>query len=388
MDFNDDEDEKGFNYELKMDFEYLHNLNIRDLDYGLILRMSMNNQIMFLMKTKEAIFITIENLRFVDRAHTTQYFGSWVDHWEYDIRVKNYKGSRVDVKHKSIKDKVRHEVFDIDEALHIEYSKDTSFQVRGIHVEESKVTMVRDWSLPKTLPEVRNNKVVDAFQEENELDYAEPLDGEAKQVTYDMICFIIIDGRSYENLMSKALVKAFKLPTEPHHSPYQIGWIKKGPTLEMTEICKVSLAIEKYYNELVTCDVVNIDASQVLLGRPWQHDMYATYQENKTLVTLVASPKEIQAKRKETWVFYAYVVKGVEEVMENALPTVIKPLLAEFGKIVTDDTPDALPPLRNIQHQIDFSRKTTLLVSISNKVLVSIQLRSCTQMKKILVTFG
>ncbi|GKE47276.1 transposon ty3-I gag-pol polyprotein, partial [Tanacetum coccineum] len=35
--------------------------------------------------------------------------------------------------------------------------------------------------------------------------------------------------------------------------------------------------------------------------------------------------------------------------------------------IVTDDAPDALPPLRNIQHQIDLSRKTTLLVSISNE---------------------
>ncbi|GJT53476.1 RNA-directed DNA polymerase [Tanacetum coccineum] len=48
---------------------------------------------------------------------------------------------------------------------------------------------------------------------------------------------------------------------------------------------------------------------------------------------------------------------------------VVKPLLAEFGKIVTDDAPNALPPLRNIQHQIDLSRKTTLLVSISNEVL-------------------
>ncbi|GJW66699.1 RNA-directed DNA polymerase [Tanacetum coccineum] len=91
--------------------------------------------------------------------------------------------------------------------------------------------------------------------------------------------------------------------------------------------------------------------------------------ENKTLATLVASPKEFQAERKETRVSYALVVKGVEDVMENAIPAVIKPLLAEFGKIVTDDAPDALPPLRNIQHQIDLSRKTTLLVSISNEVL-------------------
>nr|GEU79978.1 RNA-directed DNA polymerase [Tanacetum cinerariifolium] len=65
----------------------------------------------------------------------------------------------------------------------------------------------------------------------------------------------------------------------------------------------------------------------------------------KTLVTLVASTKEFQAERKETRVSYALIVKGVEDVMENAISAVIKPLLAEFSKIVADDTSDALPPM-------------------------------------------
>ncbi|GJX93313.1 hypothetical protein Tco_0347899 [Tanacetum coccineum] len=365
------------------------------------------------MANIDVIFITIENLKVTDKEHTTRCFGSWVDRWEFDRRVKNYKGFRVDVKRKSIEDKVRREkVFDVDEALDIENSRASSFQVRGNHVDETKVNTVRDWFSPKTLPEVRNIKVADTFLQEDELEYAEPLDGEAEQVTYvvqrtlcspkvsdssqrnkifqtkclvkEKICSFIIDGESCENLVSKALVKAFKLPTEPH----QIGWIKEVPALKVTEICKVPLAIEKHYNELVTCDVVDMEACHVLSGRPWQHDMDDTYQgvfssktklKNKTLITLVASPKEFQAERKETGVFYALVVKGVEDVIENAIPAVIKPLLAEFGKVVTVDTPDTLPPLRNIQPQINLSRKTTLLVSISNEVLVSIQLRSCTQ---------
>ncbi|GKA01535.1 transposon ty3-I gag-pol polyprotein [Tanacetum coccineum] len=82
--------------------------------------------------------------------------------------------------------------------------------------------------------------------------------------------------------------------------------------------------------------------------------------ENKTLVTLVASPKEFQFERKETGVSYALVVKGIEDVMKNAIPTVIKPLLSKFGKIVTDDKPDTLPPLRNIQHQIDLILRASL----------------------------
>nr|GFC79129.1 zf-CCHC domain-containing protein [Tanacetum cinerariifolium] len=89
---------------------------------------------------------------------------------------------------------------------------------------------------------------------EVELEYVEPLDGEAEQVTYVI----------QRTLCSpKAVVKAFKLPTEPHTNPYQIGWIKKGSALKVTEICKVPLAIGKHYNELVTCDVVDMEACHV-----------------------------------------------------------------------------------------------------------------------------
>ncbi|GJZ05269.1 RNA-directed DNA polymerase [Tanacetum coccineum] len=253
---------------------------------------------------------------------------------KYDLKKNLYlflwEGKRIAMvppKRKSIEDKVRREkVFEVEEALNIENSRASSFQVRGINVDKTKVNVVRDWSLLKTLPEVRNNKVADAYQEEDELEYAEPLDGEAEQ---EKICSITIDGGSCKNLVSNALVKAFKLPTEPHPSPYQIGWIKKGSALKVTEICKVPLAIGKHYNELVTCDVVDMEACHVLLGRPWQHDVDSTHQgvitpkkklESKTLVTLVASPKEFQAERKETRVSYALVVKGVEDVIKNAIP--------------------------------------------------------------------
>nr|GFB17024.1 transposon Ty3-I Gag-Pol polyprotein [Tanacetum cinerariifolium] len=99
-----------------------------------------------------------------------------------------------------------------------------------------------------------------------------------------------------------------------------IGWIKKVLTLKVAEICKVPFAIGKHYNELITCDVVDMKAYHVLLGRPWKHDMDVTHQENKTLVIFAASPKEFQAKRKETKVSYASVVKGIEDVMEKAIP--------------------------------------------------------------------
>ncbi|GJS70080.1 ribosomal RNA-processing protein 8 [Tanacetum coccineum] len=312
MGFNDDEDVKGFNYELKTNFKCVHDLNVRDLDSGLILRMIIKNHIKFSMVNKEAVFITTENLVVADKEHTTRCFGSWIDRWEYGRCIKKYKGFRVDVKRKSIEDKVRREkVFE-------------------------------------TLPEVRNNKVADAFQEEYELQCVEPLDEEAEQVTY-VVQQTLCSPKSCKNLASKALVKDFKLSIEPRHSPYQIGWIKKGLALKVTKICKVPLAIGKHYNELIIFDDFDIEACHVLLERPWQHDMDATHQgksnmylfkwcgqtidmlslsvvspkkklESKTLATLVASPKYFQAERKETGVSYDLVMKGVKDVMENAIP--------------------------------------------------------------------
>ncbi|GKD35883.1 hypothetical protein Tco_1251392 [Tanacetum coccineum] len=118
MGFNDDEDVNGFNCELKTDFKYVHDLNVHDLDSGLILRMIIKNHIKFSMVNKESIFITIKNLVVADKEHTTRCFGSWIDRWEYGRCIKKYEGFRVDVKHKSIEDKVlREKVFEVDEAL-------------------------------------------------------------------------------------------------------------------------------------------------------------------------------------------------------------------------------------------------------------------------------
>nr|GEX54901.1 RNA-directed DNA polymerase [Tanacetum cinerariifolium] len=192
-------------------------------------------------------------------------------------------------------------------------------------LKNTKVNAVRDWSSLKTLPEVRYNKVANEFREEVKLEYVEPLNEEAEQVTYavqltlcspkvsnssqrynifqtkclvkENICYMIIDGGSCENLVSKALVKAFKLPTEPHPSPYQIGQIKKGLALKVNEICK-----EDHDNVMWT---LHTKVNQI---------------ENKTLATLVASPKDFQAERKETGVSYALVMKGVNDVMDNAIP--------------------------------------------------------------------
>ncbi|GJT66807.1 G-type lectin S-receptor-like serine/threonine-protein kinase [Tanacetum coccineum] len=66
--------------------------------------------------------------------------------------------------------KVRREkVFEVDDILDIKNSRASSFQVRGIHVDEIKANAVQDWSSPKILPEVRKNKVADALSRKTTL---------------------------------------------------------------------------------------------------------------------------------------------------------------------------------------------------------------------------
>ncbi|XP_019423019.1 PREDICTED: uncharacterized protein LOC109332490 [Lupinus angustifolius] len=81
------------------------------------------------------------------------------------------------------------------------------------------------------------------------------------------------------------------------------------------------------YMDSVVCDVVDMDASHLLLGRPWQYDKKTSHDgrtnkfsfehQNRKVVLSPLSPKQ------------------------------------EFGDVFPKEVPHGLPPLRGIEHQID-----------------------------------
>jgi len=64
-------------------------------------------------------------------------------------------------------------------------------------------------------------------------------------------------------------VDYLKLETKSYPHRYSIGWIKKDPTIKVTDLCHVSIAISKFYQNSVTFDVIDMDKCYILLGRPW-----------------------------------------------------------------------------------------------------------------------
>jgi hypothetical protein len=127
------------------------------------------------------------------------------------------------------------------------------------------------------------------------------------------------------------------------------------------------------------CDVVAMDACHLLLGRSWQYDRSAHHDGKKNTysfmfgavkITLLPSvgigPKatkdmghsqSLLAKREfiaemlSSKVVYLLVNK--ESSKEEKLPEEAKKLIDEFGDVFLEELPDELPPLRDIQHQID-----------------------------------
>ncbi|XP_040955923.1 uncharacterized protein [Gossypium hirsutum] len=138
----------------------------------------------------------------------------------------------------------------------------------------------------------------------------------------DKVCVVIIDGGSCTNVASSVMVEKLGLKTTKHPNLYKLLWLNNGGEIKVNKQVLVPFAIGKYKDE-VLCDVVSMDASHLLLGRPWQFDKRTTHDGFTNR--------------------YSFMHKGKKNF-----------------KMCFWMTPKGLPPLRCIKHQIDFIPGATI----------------------------
>ena len=122
-----------------------------------------------------------------------------------------------------------------------------------------------------------------------------------------------------------------------------------------------------------------MDVCHLLLGRPWQYDRKVIYDGLKNTYTfrkdghkiILASLKPSIAPASKPAEQNSLLSKSelekeiragsdvmalvtIEETeSEKEIPKVVEPILAEFFDVVPEEIPHGLPPMRDIQHQID-----------------------------------
>lgn len=187
------------------------------------------------------------------------------------------------------------------------------------------------------------------------------------------VCRFIIDSGSCDNIFSESTVTKLGLAVEKHPKPYKLAWLKKGTDVTISRRVLLSFSIGPTYTDEIYCDVAPMDACHLLLGRPWQFDResihhgrdntYSFLFQGKQIVLLpskmtqtpdatsLLSRAPFEHTMMETGIVYVLFTKPTTS--STGTPSSILPLLQEFSDVFPDDLPPHLPPLRDIQHQID-----------------------------------
>ncbi|XP_068653867.1 uncharacterized protein [Aristolochia californica] len=230
------------------------------------------------------------------------------------------------------------------------------------------------------------------------------------QSVKDKVYSVIIDGGSCTNVASTSMVEKLGLTTLKHPRPYKLQWLNDSGEIKVIKQVVVPFWIDKYEDE-VLCDVVPMQPGHLLLGRPWQFDQRVQHDDftnkysflhNQRAITLVPlTPKQIyddqvrlqqlsdqnklrdqknestkksqdvnsenerkiERKERDTASEKKIEKKARDMAREEKLErkegnfyakmSAVKRAM-EFKELFPEEVPHGLPPLRGIEHQIDF----------------------------------
>ncbi|XP_071912330.1 uncharacterized protein [Coffea arabica] len=177
----------------------------------------------------------------------------------------------------------------------------------------------------------------------------------------DEVCLMIIDSGSCTNCVAADFVEQKHLPWTYHPKPYRLSWLNDGGEVKVTKQALIAFSIGRYKDQ-VLCDVIPMQASHVLLGRPWEYDRQADHigltnkykfiMDNLKITLSPLTPTQVYEEqlhlRKEREKRQLREAKKKPNVPED------EGKKKEFKDVFPEELPKGLPPIRGIEHQIDF----------------------------------
>ncbi|KAL1536695.1 hypothetical protein AAHA92_29300 [Salvia divinorum] len=169
-------------------------------------------------------------------------------------------------------------------------------------------------------------------------------------------CLVIIDGGSCANEVSDQLVEKLGLKVVKHSHPYKLQWLGDAGELRVESQCKMSLNLGEWEDE-VLCDIISMTAYHALLGRPWEYDrkVYKNGHINEYFHMLNGMKLTLRPLTpKEVYEASQHLQRERERDKEKRL------LSESFQDVFPEKLPNGFPPIRSIEHQINFVLGSTL----------------------------
>jgi len=116
----------------------------------------------------------------------------------------------------------------------------------------------------------------------------------------DKLCPLLIDNGSCVNVASTRVVDKLGLKTTPHAKPYKLSWLKEED-IKVTQQVLINFSIGNFKDE-VLCDVVPMEATHSLLGRPWQFD-------RKSFMMAMLTPMLSPSKARSSHSYLSHPIK-------------------------------------------------------------------------------
>lgn len=216
----------------------------------------------------------------------------------------------------------------------------------------------------------------------------------------DRICTFVVDSGSCRNVISDEAVTKLGLTRENLPAPYNLGWLNDNTTVRISQRALVSFSVGPHYQDRLYCDIAPMDISHLLLGRPWEYDRRVlhdgaentyrfTWNSHTILLlpskepistipksptstrvaphppsdhskTLLCSYATFVSELQQEGRAYALVSTQCHQVLTAVTPPSLVSVLEEYSDVFPTDLPQGLPPLRDIQHQIDLTPGATL----------------------------